>query len=178
MEGRHDTMPPPFQVFLSRVFKSRVCLRTAGVVMHAILVFAGSARANAFPKKLAKSAALIIRRRTPVKAMVRSHDGLLIAAPEFNGFIPQLLVNLFSVDLALRGADIPASIRALGNGGDRCVIEILRTMNARRLATDVLYQFICSLCAANGFLIHLHSIKVTMSQKSSTLNSENVPQSS
>ena len=66
-------------------------------------------------------------------------NGLLIATPEYNGFIPPLLVNLFSVDLALRGAaDIPAAIRALGNGGDRCVSEILCTMNARRLATDVL----------------------------------------
>ena len=72
-----------------------------------------------------------------IKAMVRSHDGLLIATPEYNGFIPPLLVNLFSVDLALRGADIPAAIRALGNGGDRCVSEILCTMNARHLATDV-----------------------------------------
>ena len=113
-----------------------------------------------------------------IKAMVRSHDGLLIATPEYNGFIPPLLVNLFSVDLVLRGADIPAAIMALGIGGDRCVSEILRTMNARRLATDFLYQFICSLCAANGFLIYLHSIKVTMNQKNSTLNSEKMPKRS
>jgi NAD(P)H-dependent FMN reductase len=98
--------------------------------MQDILVFAGSARTNAFSKKLAKSAALSIRRRTPIraratlidladfdaplfnadleflqgvpetmqaiKAMVRSHDGLLIVTPEYNGFIPPLLVNLFS----------------------------------------------------------------------------------
>ena len=98
--------------------------------MQDILVFAGSARINAFSKKLAKSAALSIRRRTPIraraklidladfdaplfnadlkflqgvsesmqaiKAMVRSHDGLLIATPGYNGFIPPLLVNLFS----------------------------------------------------------------------------------
>jgi hypothetical protein len=83
--------------------------------MQDILVFAGSARTNAFSKKLAKSAALSIRRRTPIraratlidladfdaplfnadleflqgvpesmqaiKAMVRSHDGLLIVTP-------------------------------------------------------------------------------------------------
>ena len=83
--------------------------------MQAILVFTGSARTNAFSKKLAKSAALSIRRRKPIraraklidladfdaplfnadlkflqgvsesmqaiKAMVRSHDGLLIATP-------------------------------------------------------------------------------------------------
>ena len=73
-----------------------------------------------------------------IKAMVRSHDGLLIATPEYNRFIPPLLVSLFSVDLVLRGADIPAAIMALSNGGDRCVSEILRTINARRLATDVL----------------------------------------
>ena len=98
--------------------------------MQDILVFAGSARTNAFSKKLATSAALSIRRHTPIraratlidladfdaplfnadleflqgvpesmqaiKAMVRSHDGLLIATPEYNGFIPPLLVNLFS----------------------------------------------------------------------------------
>ena len=31
-----------------------------------------------------------------IKAMVRSQNGLLIATPEYNGFIPPLLVNLFS----------------------------------------------------------------------------------
>ena len=36
--------------------------------MEDILVFAGSARTNAFSKKLAKSAALSIRRRTPIRA--------------------------------------------------------------------------------------------------------------
>ncbi len=86
--------------------------------------------------------------------------------------------DLFSVDLALRSADMPAAVRALGNGGDRCVSEILSTMNARRLATDVHYQFIYSLRATNEFLIHLHSIKATMNQKSSTLNSEHMPQRS
>ena len=50
---------------------------------------------------------------------------------------PAAIDDLFSVDLALRGADIPAAIRALGNGGDRCVSEILRTMNARRLGKGV-----------------------------------------
>ena len=36
--------------------------------MEDILVFARSARTNAFSKKLAKSAALSIRRRTPIRA--------------------------------------------------------------------------------------------------------------
>ena len=46
----------------------------------------------------------------------------------------------------------------------------------RGLTTDVLYQFICSIFAAKGFLSHLHSMKVTINQKSSSLNSANMSQ--
>ena len=69
---------------MSRVFMSRVCLKTAWVVMQAILVFAGSARTNAFSKKLAKSAALSIRRRTPIRARATLIDLADFDAPLFN----------------------------------------------------------------------------------------------
>ena len=40
----------------------------------------------------------------------------------------------------------------------------------------LLDQFICSIFAANSFLVHLHSMKVTMNQKSSSIKSSNLSQ--
>ena len=52
--------------------------------MEDILVFAGSARTNAFSKKLAKSVALSIRRRTPIRARAKLIDLPDFDAPLFN----------------------------------------------------------------------------------------------
>ena len=51
--------------------------------MEDILVFAGTARTNAFSKKLAKSAALSIRRRTPIRARATLIDFADFDAPLF-----------------------------------------------------------------------------------------------
>ena len=92
-----------------------------------ILVFAGSARANSFNKKLAKFACNLLNEKgidhqfadlndyqAPIyhgyleaeqgipenmkafKGLMKKHDAFLIASPEYNGFVPPLLINTFS----------------------------------------------------------------------------------
>lgn len=70
------------------------------------------------------------------------------------------------------------AIKGAASNRDRSNADLLlRRISLPGLAADVLYQFLCSVFAASGFLVHLHSMKVTMNQKSSVVQFlKSVPQ--